>query len=232
MLTRIINTKTFLVFFYASLFCSFASHKTCADEILKSEYYVSQNIPVEDSEGNAAGSIQLLQSEEFPNARSNKNAILRFVDVSEKIVTEEQLAAPTAQIAEAFLYGTNRPTYLVTVDLECGMGSYCGPETMLIEIKHGKFVHTQPVEGKNGKRDRLWLGQSLKNAWKLVPSINGQGQEIEQIQSYQNFKSSQSDFVIAYSSYRYEHGNWHRYTRKKTGFWENEGEWPERSEFP
>jgi len=233
------------------------------EDILLAEYAVYQSIPLNPTENGIEGSLQILQDkrvtpeyrktwgmsanpqsalgEDAPlvqsiKARPLQDGHLRLVGVDGRKIVDEALEAPLGEVKEVFLYGTKFPTYLVSVDLGIGFGSYAGPATMLVEIRKGKLLHIQAAEHAGGERDRLWLGESGKSAWRIVPASSGKGKEIQQMQCHPNFANPNwedtNEFVVIYSTYRFTHGKWHRASREKIGFWENEGEWPNRSEFP
>jgi len=159
-----------------------------------------------------------------------KNGRLRLISPEGVVLAEETFEVPLARIETEFLYGTKFPTYLVQADYGIGMGSYAGPATEFLEIRKGKLHYIRAV----GEKDRLSLGDSLKNAWKLVRAINGVGKEIEFIQCHPNWSKPKSDeFVLVYATYRFDGKRWHRNSKQKAGYFDSgEIDWPARIEFP
>jgi hypothetical protein len=159
-----------------------------------------------------------------------KNGRLRLISPEGRAIAEEPFEVPLARIETAFLYGTKFPTYLVEADYGIGMGPYAGPATMFLEIRKGKLHYIRAV----GEKNRLSLGYSLQNAWKLVPAKNGAGQEIEFIQCHPNWKKPKSDeFVVVYATYRFDGKSWHRKSRQEVGYFDSgESDWPARIAFP
>ena len=234
-----------------------------AGDILPAEYAIYQSIPLDPTENGIGGSLQILQDkrvtpeyrktwgmsadpqsalgEDAPLVQSIKAALLkngrlRLVGADGRKIVDEAFEAPLGEARQVFLYGTKFPTYLVSVDPGIGFGSYAGPATMLVEIRKGKLLHIQAAEDAGGQRDRLWLGESGKSAWRIATAPSGKGKEIQQIQCHPNFANPNwedtNEFVVVYSTYRFTHRKWHRASREKIGFWENGEDWPDRSEFP
>jgi len=170
------------------------------------------------------------------NSTPVRNGHLRILDVRGKVILDEMLYSPICDIRQEFLYGTKFPTYLVTVDPGSNGGSYNGPTTMFVEIRRGKVRYIQPaeiraVEDIRKQPDRMWLMESLKSAWRIVPAANGVQKEIQRVECHRA-KGNVNEFVVIYFTYRFKNGKWHRTSRNEVGFWENEGDWPPRSEFP
>ncbi len=154
-----------------------------------------------------------------------QNGRLRLVGQDGHVVAVASFGEPLARIATAYLYGTQFPTYLVTVDYGIGMGSYAGPATTLVEVRGGKMTDLPIV-----------LGQSLKNDWRIVAASHGVGKEIEVVQCHPNFKNpnwaASSAFVVDYRTYRFVNGQWRDKLAERIGYWEADDDWPPRSAFP
>lgn len=223
-----------------------------------SGYVINQSFDF-NFEKNHRGSLQLLQDERITPALQEKGGAsddpvaslddedplkqdlvktplrpsrLRLIDSDGHVLDEEDLKAPLAKIDTADLYGSKLTTYLVSVDHDVGAGSYTGIETMLVEIKDNKLTHMQTDEGAQEGKDRLWLLKSLKSDWRIVPAPFGKAKEIQQVLCRPNWGDKTNDFVVVYNTYHFAHKKWHRESRKVTGFWEAEGDWPPRSSFP
>jgi hypothetical protein len=165
-----------------------------------------------------------------------RNGRLRFVDAHGKIVYEEQFEVPLAKIDKALLYGTKFPTYLIGADYGIGMGSYAGPATVFAEVRQGKLAFMRTAEASR-KNNRIWLLESLKNSWKIVSSATGIGKDILLVQchtaDFDNPKAADADqFVVVYTRYSFDGKEWHQASRKETGFWEADGDFPAGSKFP
>ena len=217
--------KRCLAFSFLFLFCSLA-HETRAEQG-PDLYREIQSLQITQAEVGSSSTLRLLlrQDEKGPEA------VIQLSNAQGQIVSEEKLAEPKASIEKKFLYGTPVPTFFVTLDPPCDLGgSYCGPTTLLYEIKQGKIA---PVTATDGKRlSPIRLDLSLKAGWKIVPSAKTQGVELQQVECHPNWGDNQKEFVLDYSTYRYERGSWRHYVHTRAGFWENEGDWPEPSSFP
>lgn len=83
-----------------------------------------------------------------------------------------------ADLGVARLYGSARRTYLVTVDLSSGAGSYSGPYTRLAEPAGGSFGWVTAVDSLGARADTITLVQTLETVWRAVPRTDGRGQEL------------------------------------------------------
>ena len=234
-----------------------------AAAVIPTGYSVHQSVDVDPTEAGIAGSLQILQDRRItPTLRklmwgiSNepdfvlseddvrqkqfaveplRHAHLRLVDLSGRVTVDEQFDVPLAEIKVAHLYGTSFPTYLVTLDYSIGMGSYAGPTTTFAEIRNGHlaFVHASET---GGTRDtQLSLMRSLKADWRIVRGDKGNLNEILSVACRPDFRDpNRDDFIIIYSTFRFDGMRWHLSLRQQVGFWENEGEnsWPDRGNFP
>jgi len=161
-----------------------------------------------------------------------RNGRLRLVGDDGQVIADEPFEVPLGKLETAFLYGGEFPTYLVTVDYGIGFGSYNGPATMLAEVRGGRLVFVQAV----GDKDPIRLAETLKHGWRFVDAAKGRGKEIEEIDCHPNFDNpkweDRSEFVVIYTTYRFDGRHWRASSRQTIGFWENEGDWPARSQFP
>jgi len=143
-----------------------------------------------------------------------------------------------AEVTSVHLYGDRRATYLVTVDLGAGLGSYSGPVTRLAEVRQGQLHWVQGWDVRLEQDSELRLLSSLKTAWRLVPRRDGRGQEIlllacrPDISAAANTSSGQQ-FLLAFVRYSFDGSRWRRYERTEPGFWEDgDAPFPDRSRFP
>ena len=210
----------FLFLFYSSALDAFAQQEAGL-------YRESQTLPLTQVEAGTSGTLRLLQKKD----ETKPETVIQFLDAKGQVVSEERVAEPNASVEKEFLYGTPVPTFFVTFEPLCDLGgSYCGPSTLLYEIRQGKITSLTATDGKRLSPIRLDL--SLKSGWKIAPSAKTHGVDIQQVECHPNWEGNSKEFVIDYSTYRYERGGWRRYVRTRTGFWENEGEWPDPINFP
>jgi len=215
-------------------------------------FVIYQNIPLDAKECGIIGTLQILQDKrvtpEYRQTWGNSaypmialgpdngfvksiehhplnNGRIRLLGQNGHVIAEDSFTEPLAKIATAYLYGSNFPTYLVTVDYGTGIGSYSGPATTLIEVRSGRLIDIP-----------IFLVSSLKNAWRIVPDARGAGKEIETVSCHPNFKnpnwSKTEEFMVDYSTYSFVRGTWHEKSNEKIGFWESDDGWPPSSSFP
>ena len=154
-------------------------------------------------------------------------AYLRIIDASGRVLSEEQLERPLADIDTAFLYDSNFPTFLITVDYSSGCCS-SGPATMLVEVKEGRFRHLTNIVG---------LAKTIHTDWRIVPAGQGGGEEIEVVQSLPDYSVGNAlrpvNFVTDYSTFRFDGRQWNEKTQTKKVYWESDSEdWPTPMNFP
>ncbi|MGH7035818.1 MAG: hypothetical protein ACREFL_18965 [Stellaceae bacterium] len=165
---------------------------------------------------------------------------LRLADASGRVLHDETLEVPLAEIKVAYLYGNRFPTYLVTADYSTGLGSYNGPVTRFVEIRNGRFGYIRLAEAP-GKDDLLTLMRSLKTDWRILRSQHGKSATIQSVSCRPDF-ATENDFITTYSTYRFDGTRWHRSSRQSREFWESDAEnflaparpsdWPEARLFP
>jgi hypothetical protein len=252
-----------LTLFFAIPPLAQAHSATAAEDDLAAEYDIHQSMPLSPRETGVNGALQILQDKRVTpeyrkawgmsadpymamygdtpfiqsiEAKPLRNGRFRLVGADGRIIFDEELEAPLGEIKQEFLYGTTFPTYLVSVDLGVGFGSYAGPATMFVEIRKGKVLHIQTTKDAGGGKKRLWLANSLNHAWRIVPAPHGQKKEIQQVLCDPNFVNPNwadtGEFVVLYATYRFTHKTWRRASRQKIGIWNAEHDWPGRAEFP
>jgi hypothetical protein len=165
-----------------------------------------------------------------------RKAHLRLIDSSGKMVRDEELEVPLAEINTAFFYGTAFPTYLIDMDYTTGLGSYRGITTRFAEIKEGRLQYIKAVEDKG--TEPLALTQSSKSAWRNVSLSQIIGKKIESVSCFPDLNNVKLGdtlpFYVEYSTYRFDGVRWHHVSRRKPRFWENDGpdSWPSQNHFP
>lgn len=181
-------------------------------------------------------SFALSPSEFAHIAPELRNAHLRLVNGAGKVLVDDSFDVGLAQIKTVFLYGTRFPTYLVTSDYSIGMGSYAGPFTELVEISDGRLRYLESAEDMKTDQPHISLAMTLKTHWRIVPDHDGI-KKIEAVSCRPNFKNpdvNANEFIVTYSTYRFDGAAWHHLSRREMGFWEYDGpkSWPARDKFP
>lgn len=169
-----------------------------------------------------------------------RNGRIRLVASDGRIVSDEEFEVPLAKIETEFLYPSRFPSFLVWADYGIGMGSYAGPEMSLEEVRQGKLVHVEALRAAGKGKVAITYADSLKHEGRIVASPGG-GKEIERIDCQPNFDGEKiagksGDFVVEFSTFRFNGNQWIYRSRKEIGCIENDGDdssWPQdRSQFP
>ncbi|WP_189045632.1 hypothetical protein [Aliidongia dinghuensis] len=158
-----------------------------------------------------------------------KPAHLRLVDNAGKVVEDQAFEVPLAELDRQQLHD-GPATVLLTTDHSIGTGSYAGLETSLWAVVQGELM-PEPLPGR-----KVLVG-SLKNAWKIVEEKTPQGAAAKAVQvvaCHPNFANpnwaATEEFVVELTTYRFAGGAWQAATNSLTGYWENDGAWPD--DFP
>jgi hypothetical protein len=167
------------------------------------------------------------------------SAIVRIVDSSGKVIDSRMMERPLASVTTHKLYDSEMITYFITIDYSTGAGSYNGPIEILVEVNNGKLKWVKGVKD-SGEEKEITLMRSLKTAWRLIPRNDGRGQDIVKIACRPNLgkpfgeESSKEDFIVIYTRFNYDYGQkiWLQFERKEFGYWEDEGQFPNRNRFP
>jgi len=180
--------------------------------------------------GNSGAPEMMLEADDPLLAEIDREPLregrVRVVDSANNVLLDEPLGAALGKIDVAHLYGDGFPTYLVAADFGVGVGSYAGPATTFMEVRAGKVSFLTA----EGQKERLSVGSSLKNAWKII------GSEIEVVQCHPEWGQPATNddpaFVVEYTSYRFDGKVWRRAWRQEPGYFEDDGPWPDRAKFP
>jgi hypothetical protein len=153
-------------------------------------YATWQTFPLHHKKNGFDGTLRLLEDSRVTKAGAIREGTIYFDEptlllarlelVAEDghIVEARELERPIANIIARDLRGDGRPTYLLTVDFTCGIGSYCGPITTLHEV-FGPHIHdVEEVDDETNRFQPIELLQSLKTDWTLVPAASGKGFDI------------------------------------------------------
>lgn len=172
-----------------------------------------------------------------------RNARLRLLTSAGAVAADVPLKRPLAKIGVTKLYGSARPTYLVTVDYSAGFGSYSGPITMPLEVHDGHLQWLEATDRITGKKGKIDLMESLKTTWKIVDSTAGPRKEILKaacrpnlkrplFRSNSNVQTTDKDFILTYTRFYFDGDRWISAERKKPGFAEFDEGFPSRKLFP
>lgn len=160
-----------------------------------------------------------------------KDAAIRLVDQHSRTIQELTLKREQALIGAELLHPGFR-TILVTTDLSAGFGSYSGLFTELIDVSRGRFEFVDARDAQSGARSPIYLGNTLKTAWKLVaaPGNSGKSKDILEIACRPN--ADASVFYLTYSRYSWSGTEWVVFTRRVPGMWEADEPFPASERFP
>ena len=158
-----------------------------------------------------------------------RNAHLRLIDAAGKVIADQALGVPLADIDRQQLHD-GAPTFLVSTDHSLGIGSYAGLETGLMLVDHGQLL---PEDLPGGTA----LARSLKNGWRIVDDTNpgpdgkpGTGKLIQAVACHPNWDNpawaESQEFVVDLTTFSFAAG-WHATTKTVVGFWESDQDWPE-----
>ena len=175
-----------------------------------------------------------------PTATETPTARVQLFDARGTLADTMPLASDRAALEIVDAYGDGRPMFIATVDLSCGMGSYCGPRAQFFEVAGAKLRTVTLAETDAGER-KLWLIRSPKNAWKLAPARSGHGLDVLATSTYPDLDAHEAfprdaspGFVTSIRRYAYEGGRWHVHERvvPPDGLSNDGDDWPKESAFP
>lgn len=153
-------------------------------------------------------------------------ARVRLLSASGDEVDSVGLAYPLATLEKATMAGMPSPAFFLTVDQTAPMGSYSGPATQVLMPAQRKLQPMQ-YQAADGTLKPLFLAQTGKAAWQAGDSLP----EILQVSSSMADDEGE-DFVTTYQTYRLKGDVWQVSSREEKGYWESEGDFPQRSAFP
>jgi hypothetical protein len=159
------------------------------------------------------------------------NAIVVLEDDRGNELDSREMEEPIATLKPSSLAGEG-PIFLLTVDYSIGMGSYNGPITFLLAISGIRLKILEFVNSESKKQQQFRMMDSLKNAWKILDSKTIL--EVSCHPDFDNPKNSRDnlEFAVDYYRFSFQEGNWVEYLKTVSGFWENEGDFPNRKFFP
>jgi hypothetical protein len=163
-------------------------------------------------------------------------AKLRQADGKGRVVLDAVLEkeAPIARVESRRLGAPDDPVLLVTTDNAACMGSYSGLSTSLYRFQGGRLSPVQAL-AENGEATPVALFSTLKSGWRTIESKPGRT-VIEEILCRPDFEhdtaTGEAKFLLSYITYWSDGRAWRKATRTTPGYWEGEGPWPARSNFP
>lgn len=159
-------------------------------------------------------------------------AVVRLVTPAGAVVDQRAFERELAGLAQRFVYGTRRRTFLVTVDYGVGFGSYAGATTLLVEPTGARLVWLRAVGASTSKVEEIRLPKTLKSGWKTIPRRDLRGLDLLAVRCAPDFERLPENFVVRYERYTFTGNHWVRLERREPGLWENEGPFPAREKFP
>jgi hypothetical protein len=203
------------------------------------DYVEYQRLPLSKKLHGVDGSLvivrerSLLAAEQysFDDHETSCNARLDLEGNDNNRVENLPLERPIARIETVRLIGGRPDSFSLTVDYSSGAGSYSGPGTRFFDVVAGSIQWVQANDETTRKTGEIHVARTLKTEWRLVPY--GKNQDILEISCRPAFNDATDDtFAVTYSRYRFNGYDWTHYSRSETGFWENEGDFPEEALFP
>jgi hypothetical protein len=140
---------------------------------------------------------------------------------------------PLADLAVVRLYGSERRTYLFTVDLSAGVGSYSGPFTRLAEPDSQGFGWLLADSARMG--DTITLVSTLKTAWRVMPRADGRGQDLLMVLCRPDMSAPDSlkpRFLLTFKRYTFDGQRWGLRQRQQPGCYESDEPFPAAANFP
>ena len=165
--------------------------------------------------------------------RALRPALLRLVDAHGRVIASHAAERPLAELSVTRLYGTYRRTYLFTVDLSAGIGSYSGPYTRLAEPESVGFGWLI-ADSAGVARDTITLVSTLKTAWRAVPRADGRGQDLLMLLCRPDLDTPDTTarFVLTFKRYTFDGQQWLLRQQQAQGFWESDDDFPPPTSFP
>jgi hypothetical protein len=168
--------------------------------------------------------------------RPLRPALIRIITAAGRELDAAAVERPIAELTQIDSVSEGRRLYGVAIDLTAEAGSYSGPFVRLLNEGSRRLDWVRARDVESGQVEEVHLPTTLKTAWRVAKGTDGRGSDILVVACFPGPVSGGGDvtnnFRITYTRYSFEDGEWRRYQRSIPGFWENEGEFPERSLFP
>jgi hypothetical protein len=167
-----------------------------------------------------------------PHHAPLRPAMLRLVDADGKVIATRTLERPLAQLAAARLYGNDRQSYMLTVDMSVGMGSYAGPYTRFAEPNGRDFGWL--LADSAGVADTLTMVSTLKTAWQLVRYAPDRSVDFFMVRCRPDLSAPADSvaFTTTYERVTFDGTRWRLLARSEPGCYESDEPFPARSKFP
>jgi hypothetical protein len=161
-------------------------------------------------------------------------AVLQIADADGNILQIEKLEKPLAHLRRYALRG-GYEMFAVTVDYTAEAGSDSGPATIFFRVVAGKLRWIEAKDSSAGKLQRIVVADTGKQSWKIVTARASA--DIFDVSCHPAYPAEPGKwdghtFAIDYKRYHFNGKDWLVSQKTKSGFWENEGEFPADSEFP
>ena len=160
-----------------------------------------------------------------------KSSILKVLDAKGDVTYNKQLDCILADIEKKKLYPGGRDSFILTEDKSIGFGSYAGPVSSFFEVSKLRPRWFYAKKDKSGKLVKISVLRSLKSDWKILPSTEGTGKDIYQIECRPDTRFD-DEFILIYTRYHFNGKNWIKHERRENGLWESVNRFPYRTNFP
>jgi hypothetical protein len=166
--------------------------------------------------------------------RPLRPALLRLRNARGDVTATRTAERPLAELSAQLLYATQRRTYMFTVDLSAGIGSYSGPVVRLAEPDSLGFGWLL-ADSAGVATDTITLVSTLKTAWRAVSRADGRGEDLLMVLCRPDFSpadSSTARFLLTFKRYTFDGQHWLLRQRQQPGCYESDQPFPAVSNFP
>jgi hypothetical protein len=152
-------------------------------------------------------------------------AIVRLSDATGQDIAARRLPRELAFLETAYLYGTHKPTYLVTVDLRAGAGGWAPICTYFAEVEHGTLQWLSATLATDASRSEIALCSSHHASWRTVPSVERRARDIL-------FVAGGVDGTLGLGRYTWDGTAWQLAISRSVGSWDGDRPFPDPNQFP
>lgn len=206
---------------YIVLIYLFLSSRIFSQSLDKA-YAINQKMELSSNINGFDGYIQILQDASIKSEDEMEywyqpdlnylKAVIQIVDKSNNILLIEKTDYHLVYLDKVYLYGNEKPTFLITVNNYCGAGRETGHLTFFIEIENKEIKYVVDKEG---------LQSALGCGWKIDNYKKEKNKQIFLVDS-SNFEE------LILKRYFFDGKDWNCKEKKIKGEWWEEGE----KEFP
>lgn len=159
------------------------------------------------------------------------HARLVLKDDSGRTLAERELEELLAKLEVWDPSDAGSRLFLVTEDFSREAGSYNGLRTTLLRVSDSSLDDVRALDPASRQEAPIRLWKTLKASWRIARSGDGQP-EILSVSCHPKPDGGRDvQFVIDYTRYRLDGSRWVASRRQADGFWESDGDFPDRSEF-